>query len=67
MLQLLHPLAWCEFAISVSFLPREHRLMCAARRSDAQCAYQRLPTRLTGRDDAFDGMDVSFVPQAVIA
>jgi len=48
MLQLLHPLAWCEFAISVSFLPREHRLMCAARRSDAQCAYQRLPTRLTG-------------------
>src|SRR5258708_16316790 len=45
MLQLLHPLAWCEFAISVSFLPREHRLMSAPRRSDAQCAFQRLPTR----------------------
>ena len=30
---------------AVSFLPREHRLMSAARRSDAQCAFQRLPTR----------------------
>src|SRR6266404_5018927 len=35
MLQLLHPLAWCEFAISISFLSREHRLMSAARGSDA--------------------------------
>src|SRR5258707_10567121 len=64
MLQLLHPLAWCEFAISVSFLPREHRLMSAARRSDAM--------RLSAPADAVDraamthvrtGWHVSFVPQ----
>jgi hypothetical protein len=42
--------------------------MSAGRRSDAQCAYQRLPTRLTGRDDTRStGWHVSFVPQAVIA